>query len=88
MCTSLSGKPDHMRMQTKKPLSNILRTAGAVPPASRNVILSAIAFILEPTSAAWEAHDHQKGRDTDLEYQKARRNKNEIGSIKRNSNKY
>ena len=45
----MPGKPDISGLKEKKPLSNILRTAGAVPHASRNVILALLLFILEQT---------------------------------------
>lgn len=49
MCTSVCPGSLIYQDSEKKPLSNILRTAGAVPHASRNVILALLRFILEQT---------------------------------------
>lgn len=49
MCTSVCPGSLIYQDSEKKLLSNILRTAGAVPHASRNVILALLLFILEQT---------------------------------------
>ncbi len=47
MCTSVCPGSLIYQDERKKPLSNIRRTAGDVPPVSRNVILAQLLFILE-----------------------------------------
>ena len=49
MCTSVCPGSLIYQDSEKKALSNILRTAGAVPLASRNVILALLLFILGQT---------------------------------------